>query len=234
MSPRPFSLCLAYYENAGMLVRQLEALGDLPPDLRGAIRLVVVDDGSPVPATLPDVTPVPVQLYRMGVDVPWNQDACRNLAAQVAESDWLLLTDMDHVPSPELWARLINGALADRYAYSFERVNADRSPYHHHPNSWAMTRKTYERSGGYDERYAGVYGTDGIFASRLGKVVKRLVRLPEPLVRYSREIIPDASTVRYARKSPENDERRRLIGRQIKESGDHEPKKGLFPWTRIR
>jgi hypothetical protein len=45
-------------------------------------------------------------LYRMGVDVPWNMDACRNLAASQAKTDWLLLTDIDHLVPEKTWRKI--------------------------------------------------------------------------------------------------------------------------------
>jgi hypothetical protein len=40
----------------------------------------------------------------MREDIAWNQDACRNLAVSLARTEWVLLTDMDHVPTEALLA----------------------------------------------------------------------------------------------------------------------------------
>ena len=230
---RPFTLALAYYSNPGMLEIQCEALAALPHVMRAALTLVVVDDGSPTPARLRADLPFDARLYRMRVDIPWNQDACRNLAAQEAPTDWLLLTDMDHVPTEALWRRLMGGALQD-FAYTFARVNAPKlDSYKPHPNSYAMTRKTFNATGGYDERYRGIYGTDGAFRKALDRVTT-VVGLTEALVRYPREVQPDASTTTLTRKSDENAKRKKALDEQVKLSGRPAPLRGLTPWDRVQ
>jgi hypothetical protein len=46
---------------------------------------------------------VPLQIYRIMVDVRWNQDAARNIGAAHAENNWLVLTDIDHMVPEETW-----------------------------------------------------------------------------------------------------------------------------------
>jgi hypothetical protein len=233
---RALSLCLAYYENPMMLAVQLDALAHLPEELRAWLSLVVVDDGSPTrPAAFPERLPFTANLYRFAVDIPWNQDAARNLAAARAPADWLLLTDMDHVPSTALLDRIMRGGLYAGHVYTFARVNApDLEPYKAHPNSWLMTRDMFDKAGGYDERFAGVYGTDGMFAKRVRAVAEGVFALKEPLIRYPREVVADASTTTLTRKSVENEERRAEIKRRIADSGERGPVRGLTEWAQIR
>jgi hypothetical protein len=68
-----------------------------------------------------------------------------------------------------------------------------------------MTRALYDRVGGYDERYAGVYGTDGAFKRGVEKNASAVIEIKEALIRVPREVIADASTTTLARKSPDND-----------------------------
>jgi hypothetical protein len=232
---RPITLGLAYYENRGMLAVQVAAIAKLPQELRERITVIVVDDGSPTaPAALPAERPCDMRLYRMREDIPWNQDACRNLAVAEAPTDWVLLTDMDHVPTGKLWRRAIEGLLDPKVVYTFARVSApDMAPYKPHPNSWLLTRAMYDRVGGYDERYRGVYGTDGIFAKQLRQNARKIAPLKEVLIRYPREVVPDASTTTLARKSVENELRRAAVKAQIKGSGQREPIRGLTAWDRV-
>lgn len=209
---------MAYYENALMLAEHARQWGRLPADVLANIHVVLVDDGSPrapardVVKSLKLPALASFQLWRMLVDVAWNQDACRNLGARHASTEWLLLTDMDHLVPLATWTRLLAGKLDKATAYRFGRVTApSMEPYKRHPNSWALTTATYWECGGYDETLAGNYGTDGDFMVRV-KGRRRIIDLPEVLVRVPREVIPDASTTTLTRKDPaEKDNIRRLL-----------------------
>lgn len=201
----PVTLIMAYYENAGMLAEHYRLIRMLPPELRAQLRVIVVDDGSPTaPAAAEDVG-ASLQVYRMKVDVRWNQDACRNVGVRHAETDWVLMTDMDHIVPRGTWAALMSGRWDNEVAYSFARVSApDETPYKPHPNSWFLSKWLFEKVGGYDERFAGYYGTDGDFKVRLLREARRHTQLPEYLIRVPRSVIPDASTTTYQRKEPQD------------------------------
>src|SRR5882762_2695717 len=94
---RKLTLCLPYYRNSGMLSLQFDRLGALPRALKSQLELIVVDDGSPDGEAQGREIGLPVRIFRIEVDVRWNQDAARNIAAHHAKHGWLLLTDMDHL-----------------------------------------------------------------------------------------------------------------------------------------
>lgn len=234
----PFTLVMAYYENAGMLRHHLTRWGNLPPPLANNLHVVIVDDGSPTSPALAEIDFVPpqlasLQIWRMGVDVRWNQDACRNIGVREAPTPWVLLTDMDHAVPIDTWSYLMHSKHSKHRAYRFKRVNApDASPYKPHPNSWALTRKTYWKAGGYDEALAGRYGTDGDFLVRMRRQCE-VDEMPVPLIRYPREVIPDASTTSLTRKS---DEDKQAVNRIVKARGDQfewRPLHFSFPCTRV-
>lgn len=241
---RRITLCVPYYENPGMLAAQLAVIATYPEPVRKALRLFVVDDGSPTrPATFPAKLPCEARLYRMREDIRWNQDACRNLAVAEAgkPEEWLLLTDIDHLV-PAVTMQAVQGVkLRPGRVYTFRRQtalaidggNVRTEPYKAHPNSWLLTKGMYDRIGGYDERFAGLYGTDGMFRSRAQKRSEGLEELRCPIVRVPRSVIPDASTTTYARKSPADGEGRQKVRNQIQRSGNHEPVRGRFAWDRI-
>jgi hypothetical protein len=232
------TLCLAYYENPGMLRRQIEHLAGLKKWIRESVELIVVDDGSPrFPAfdvmIEGDDTETRERLFRMGVDIPWNMDACRNLAVSQASTDWVLLTDIDHLVPEKTWIKILTASLNPRQVYKFGRVSEpDLAPYKPHPNTWLMTREIYDRAGGYDERLAGWYGTDGDFRNAVQKVAP-VVSFKEPIVRVPREVTPDASTTTLTRRSPENaagldrakEERAKIKGWR--------PLRNSFPWVQV-
>jgi len=235
---RDITICLPFYLNQGMLEHQLVHFQAMGKSAKKHVRLIVVDDGSPTPAKVvhPEKLDFHFSLFRMGVDVPWNQDACRNLAVAQAKTDWVLLTDMDHVVPENTLTRCTEGPLDATCVYTFARVTAPAmEPYKPHPNSWLMTREMYDRIGGYDERYAGIYGTDGIFSSAVARHARKVLALKEPLIRCPREYIPDASTTTLTRKSEAAKEARVAVSAGIKAQMDAiaRPVRGRFPWKRV-
>lgn len=208
------TLVMPYYENPGMLALQYEGWRKWPAKRRDRLRVILVDDGSEnapaasvaVPEGIPEV-----QIYRIPENRPWHQHGARNLGAHVAPEGWLLLTDMDHVLTDDaaraIFKRMDSGLLDAGTAYMLDRIEADTGlptlngdgkpkP---HPNSFLMTRETYWRVGGYDERLTGFYGTDAYFRRRLFARARQ-GHLDVPLVRYWRGLVPDASTTSLPRK----------------------------------
>lgn len=214
----PFTLIMAYYDNPQMLTAQYLCWCALPTEVCGNMHVIIVDDGSPrSPAE--DVvkewgphrdilrTCATFKLFRIDKDIPWNQDAARNIGADQSSTDWMLLTDMDHMVPEPTWRRLMEGKLHPKTAYRFGRLTApNMTPYHPHPNSWAITQKTFWKVGGYDERLAGNYGTDGDILNRI-RLNARLDQLKEPLIRVPRDYIADASTTTLERKNVEQKRR---------------------------
>ena len=115
------------------------------------------------------------------------------------------MTDMDHVVEEATWKSLLLKDYDPANAYQFARISApDFQPYKPHPNTWFMTRKKFDEIGGYDERFAGFYGTDADFRDRVLASGTKIVGLKERIVRYPRAVVPDASTTSYLRKQPED------------------------------
>ena len=206
------SLVMPYYKNPGMLAVHYQAWAAWAPENKARLEVVLVDDGSPEgeraaeverPAGLPDL-----RIFRVTDDRPWHQHAARNIGAHEAAHEWLILTDMDHLLPEATFVRLLAQKNKAR-VYTFGRLDApDLTPTLHpvrgtpkpHPNSFAMTRDLYWRVGGYDEDYCGLYGTDGLFKSRLYAEAQKRHLADCPLIRYPREVVADASTRDLARK----------------------------------
>lgn len=231
---RTLTLVMAYYLNAGMLRVQYDHLKAFPSEIKERFSVIVIDDGSPQNPAWGEDIGVPLEVYRMGLDIPWNQDACRNLGARLSITPWLLLTDMDHKIHVDTMAHLVRGKFDRKSVYRFSRVSEPKlEPYKHHPNSWFLTRELYFASGGYDERLAGSYGTDGDFATRLRRVAGDPIQLEQVIIRVPREVVPDASTTTLKRK---DDPRREEIQRNVKhqrDSGAPDPVLFRFPYSKI-
>lgn len=201
---RAITLCMPYYDNPSMLQRQADLMANVPDWGRGCVRWVVVDDGSPRWPAKPISCCVAMDVFRIEIDVRWNQDAARNIAVHESYTPWLLLTDMDHWVPKETWERILEADLNEGKVYRFSRVSEpELGPYKPHPNSWLMHRDIWNAIGGYDERFAGYYGTDADFRNRVLEYAP-IEMLKEVIVRVPRDVTPDASTTTYARKGPED------------------------------
>ena len=173
------TLVVPYYRNPLMLARQAAAWADYPP----ALRVVVVDDGSPEPAVEALPARSRAAVYRIDVDIPWNRNGARNLGAHIAETDWLLMVDIDHVLSPGDAARLVGLGLDPFHWYRFRRFRVGRAdatrrkdalpddaPWGEikpHVDSYLAHRALYWSVGGYDEDYSGSLGGSAPFLKKL-------------------------------------------------------------------
>ncbi len=241
------TLVMPYYDNAAMLALQYAGWSAWPAALKAGIEIILVDDGSPdSPArdvARPEGLPK-LAIYRVTEDRPWHQHAARNLGAYLAETQWLLLTDMDHVLTEQDARALMKRMhkLDEEMVYTLSRVEADTGlvtigtngrpkP---HPNSFVMTRDLYWRIGGYDEDYCGIYGTDGLFKQRAFHVGRRGHLKHVALTRYWRDLVPDASTTTLPRKEGREPGAKEAVARAKWERGEEHVVKVLqFPWERV-
>lgn len=240
------SLVMPFYLNSTMLGLQYAEMQRWSEKAKAQIEVIIVDDGSPEPAAdvvRPEGLPE-VSIYRVLEDRPWHQHAARNLGAEVATAPWLLLTDMDHVLTAEAADGLLKRLprLDNRTAYFLHRVEAttgeptlnnDGYP-KPHPNSFVMTRDLYWEAGGYDEDFCGLYGTDGLFKSRLFTLATRGLLKKVPLVRYWRDVVADSSTTTIPRKEGRKPgQREEIMARKAAEGRAGEIVTLNFPWQRV-
>lgn len=228
---RELTLIMAYYENHTMLQRHVHQFHKYDRKVQKCLRVIIVDDGSPkAPARIDGESPCPLEIYRMKVDVRWNQDACRNLGVSKANTQWVLLTDIDHLVPNETMAAIMTQHLNPEFVYKFSRVSEpELLPYKPHPNSWLMTKAMFAAAGGYDERLAGWYGTDGDFLDRVAAVAP-IVRLDHVLIRVPREVTPDASTTTLTRKSDKDQHMIKTLRAKYKGT---KPLTLSFSWEKI-
>ena len=209
--PKRVTLVYPYYQCAQFFTTQLGVWRDYPCELSAFVRVIVVDDGSPQPASLPTDRPCGLRLFRIEQDVPWNWLAARNIGAHHADDGWLLLTDMDHVVTSDTLRAVVLGQHDPATVYAFSRREHTGARINSHSASFLMTKAMFWNIGGYDERLSGVYGTDGAYRKRLTAKAP-VALLADELVRH--EYVADASVTTYERKTPAmRDAKRRTFAR---------------------
>lgn len=222
-----FTLIVPYYENPIFLQRQLKQWFELNWGPSPMFDVIVVDDGSPEHPAEPilrDSKQPYLRHFRIDVDVRWNWLAARNIGAHHATTEWIMLTDIDHVLPETTLETLLFGRHDPAIIYRFSRTGAKTHP---HPNSWFMTRKMFWRVGGYDERMSGYYGSDGYYRRRCAATAPIRI-MSAPLVCHEHE--GDSSTTRYLRKQPEDARLRPLVRAFPKNSP---PKILSFPYHEV-
>ena len=148
-----------FYDQHNMLPLHTAAWANHPP----GVRHVLVDDCSPTPIACHEV-PSNVAIYRIDRDIPWNMAGARNLAFHVAQTDWVLSADIDHVITAETLLQLRNLDYADdNVAHRLKRRRSDGSVGTDAIICILMNRARYIGIGGHDEDFAGSYGREETF-----------------------------------------------------------------------
>lgn len=232
-SPKHVTLVIPYYDNPRTLQGQVAAFQRLPKTMREYLQLIIVDDcspGTPARDALFGVAIENVSVFRIGVDVRFNWLAARNIGAhEAAEGTWLALTDIDHHYPYTTITALVYGQHDPETIYRFTRHDGyvgNDSEIHPHPNSFFMTREMFWRTGGYNEAFSGLYGSDGEYRRRCVKTAPIAI-MNRPLVR--KEHDGDSSTTGYGRKEPQD----RAIHELAAQLEGTPPKVLSFPYERV-
>jgi hypothetical protein len=199
-------IVMAYYENPRMLDLQLVEWSKYRAEDKVGLSAIIVDDGSPrnpaerVIRAGVDVG-FPIKLFRIHENKPWNQDGARNLAMTHAKG-WVLMTDMDHMLTRDQvpgFHRAVIDARRGEYYMPRRRTFAMQGE-HPHANSYVMHVHDFWAQGGYDEDFAGAYGSDGNFRKCMRAGLRECGTNAFALTRWSRDAISDASTTDWGRK----------------------------------
>lgn len=150
------------------LLRKYE---QLPEDIRTAVEFVIVDDGSPIEYEVGEFD-LNITWLRIKEDIRWNQAGARNLGVTYAKSDKFFVTDLDHELPEETFRYLIKLKNPGRKFYKIYRKSREDGivrrgkvyntgeRYYGHPNTFFMSRARFMRFFGYDEEFAGNYGSE--------------------------------------------------------------------------
>lgn len=239
--PKNISLIFAYYRQPMMLRKQLEVWKTYPSN----VEIILIDDASSVHERAEKViqdygapTNCEFQLFRILVDLPWNQGEARNIGAKYATHDWIMLMDIDHVLSAESLSELQNTNLDENIIYSFKRKLAisgeEKTP---HLETRILNKDTYWDIGGYDESFAGIYGA--ILKGLVENFKKRKQeQLPVYLELFTHNDITDARCPQERKSTDENLEYERRIEKiALIEKWKREHDVGAmyfrFPWVKL-
>ena len=158
----PLTILYPCYNNPDALALQQETWRSYPANLRTAVRLVLVDDCSEQPVWLDENFPLAHTLLRITSDIAWNQPGARNLGMSRTVTEWVFMSDIDHLLTPDMCAALLAVETSPGTVYFFGRRTRDGRELAPHPNSFLIQREIFWDLGGYDEDFCGHYGYDDI------------------------------------------------------------------------
>ena len=169
---------LESYEYANRQIRWLAKI--LPANWE----LVFVDDGSDPPIPIPDERPENFMLIRTGDTRPWTNGLARNAAASVARGEYLLMTDIDHVFTPEAIA-VANAFQGDVMRFRRQlglltadlRIEPDPEPvYDLNPNIFVIRKSFFEATGGYGiEGLGSSWTIDGPILAKIEEMIHNTI-----------------------------------------------------------
>lgn len=213
------TMIVPVYNQPQMLLKQLDTWSSYSREAREFFNFIIVDDCSPFPVAeaiagfwTDDGPWEGISLYRIDKDVPWNRGMARNLGTHVAETEWVLHVDTDHVLPPasaELLVRAFTGTMKPTRWFRFDRWRigeadetrkkdkADpKNPHvriHPHIDSYLCTKTAYWKAGGYNEDFSGVLGGGSPFLKEMELANGEPAVLPISLDVYTRHAVPDSS-----------------------------------------
>lgn len=242
------TVIVPYYRAPNMLRQHLNTWSAYSPEVLGLMRLFIVDDGSPEPAEeviRKSGTALPLALFRIKKDIPWNRGGARNLGSMQAQTPWLLHVDIDHILPAAQASTLINTNLSDRNWYRFERFRVGEADdtrkkdqvdpqarfvqIKPHGDSYLCRKDQYWRVGGYDEDYSGCLGGGSPFLEQMEKAAPVKV-LPIALHVHTRFSCPDASVSTLSRSTAEYT-RRKAEKRFMRNTKARNPLR--FEWEQV-
>lgn len=168
------SLVIPYYNSSNIIPKKFEEWQAYDDDIKKCLEIVIVDDGSPESTAFSSHwvdTNLDIKLYKIDVDIPWNECGANNLGFKVATNPWILRSDVDWCIPNEVLRHIMTMQLSEDSYYVFPGRNFGTkeeisSPY----NIYVMHRDTFWKVGGYDEDCRGHYGSDLTFRHRVDRV----------------------------------------------------------------
>jgi len=186
------SIIIAVLNSHEVVNRQLRHFKGIIPN---NCEVIIIDDGSEPSITFNEKIDYRLKLFATHDERPWSQPCARNRGAEIAQSEYVLMTDIDHVFSEEAINAVVNfngdkmvfprqwAVLSDEgkiiqdpevlFEYGLDTELYKQRGLHagQHANTFAMKKILYDMLGGYKESFCGKYGGDDTdFARRYGEL----------------------------------------------------------------
>lgn len=165
---RELTIGFSVYGQPKMLDFWFERFLAEPQEWRDRVEVIVVDDCGKPPAVVPKDEGI--ILFRVTKNIPWNQGGCRNLVAQQATTERLMLIDPDMTIGEGMLQKLVEESRHLAPGLMFRpalRHIATGDFDHTSPNVHLILKKDFNRLGGYDEDYCGHKGWSDVQLLRI-------------------------------------------------------------------
>lgn len=202
---KEITIYFPFYNQIEALTDNLEHYSKFEQKIRSQFILFIVDDGSRENALniIVDkyLSKLNIILYRINIDIPWNQGEANNLAFSNIKTDYVLRTDIDHIIDENNLNKLLNSNLnLDKNFYVFQRKSICGIIKTSHPNTYIISRKNYLKVNGYNESLCGNYGDDIDFIPRIQKIIQKVelkdIEIKVFMNHYTRSLVRD-TTINY-------------------------------------
>jgi len=174
MSDISLSIIIPYLNSHEIVRRQVLHLQKIGLNDFKDVELIIVDDGSDIPISVPDVFER-FTLFQTNDKRPWTSSLARNRAVKIAKGDWCFMIDGDYILSrlsieiarafkgDRLGVRRQFGVLDDKGDFSqdwkvlqqwglpLSRLQVKGTTIPPHPNQFIIRKQLFFDMGGYDE-----------------------------------------------------------------------------------
>ncbi len=204
---RELTIGFSVFGQPKMLAHWFEKFLAQPQEWRDRVEVIVVDDCGTPKASVPDWPGI--HLFRVTTDIAWNQCGCRNLIAQQATTDRLMLIDPDMTLEEGMLQKLVEESRHLHPGLVFRpalRHVGDGTFDHTSPNVHMLLRSDFNVLGGYDEDYCGHKGWSDV---QLLRVMQKamVTRTREDIwfwFHHGDKKLPDAQVMKLDRSTKHN------------------------------